>query len=165
MTKNKILSFIMILLLLPFAIIAGNGDKDKNIKNSGKESINWISIDEAQKLGKKEPRKIIVDVYTDWCGWCKKMDKNTFANEEVVKYVNQHFYAVKLNAESKETVTYNGKELTKQELARAFRVSGYPTVVLIDENFETVFPLPGYREAAEFKSILEQIKDQKPKKN
>lgn len=166
MKMNKIAVFSLLLLFLPLIIVANvESDKKKNSKDSEAASINWISIDEAQELSKKEPRKVIVDVYTDWCGWCKKMDKSTFSDAEVVNYINEYFYAVKLNAESKDVVSYNGTELTKRELAGAFQVRSYPTIVIIDEAFETVFPIPGYRSAKDLKNILTQIKDQKPNKN
>lgn len=120
-------------------------------------SINWINIEEAQKLGKDEPRKIFVDVYTDWCGWCKKMDRSTFADQSVVDYVNQNYYAVKLNAESSRKIVFNGHEMTEASLARSMRVSGYPTIVFIDEKFESVQPVPGYRNAEQFKKILKEF--------
>src|SRR6187399_1544026 len=93
------------LLLLVFAATAfrfpfGDKNKDKN-KN---ETINWITLQEAEKLNKKQPRKIVIDVYTDWCGWCKKMDKSTFADAKTAAYVNKHYYAVKLDAETKEEI-------------------------------------------------------------
>lgn len=142
-------------LFLSAAAIAGNAP-DKN--NDG---INWLSIEEAQARGKKEPKKVFVDVYTNWCGFCKKMDANTFSNPEIIKYVNDHFYAVKLNAESKKLVTFNGTTLSEAELARAFRVTGYPTIVFIDETFRYIQPVPGYREPAEFHKILLQFNGQK----
>lgn len=120
-------------------------------------SINWINIEEAQKLGKDEPRKIFVDVYTDWCGWCKKMDRSTFVDQSVVDYVNQNYYAVKLNAESSRKIVFNGHEMTEASLARSMRVSGYPTIVFIDEKFESVQPVPGYRNADQFKKILKEF--------
>ena len=130
------------------------------VKASGDENateINWLSIEEAQIKGQNEPRSVFVDVYTDWCGWCKKMDKSTFQDAEVVKYVNENYYAVKLDAESNNIVTFNGVDLTERELARAFRVSGYPTIVIIDETFQQITPLPGYKQAAEFKNVLMQF--------
>ena len=63
------------------------------------EKINWVSFEEAVQLNEKEPRKFIVDVYTDWCGWCKRMDQTTFKNPEVAQYINEKYWAVKLNAE------------------------------------------------------------------
>lgn len=122
-----------------------------------KEEINWLTIEEAQKLSEQEPRKVIMDVYTDWCGYCKKMDRNTFANEKVAKYVNENFYAVKLKADSNDKVTFKGKEFAKGELAQAFRVTGYPTIVFFDESFSKFQPVSGYRGPDDFLALLEQF--------
>src|SRR5688572_24746467 len=74
--------------------------------------IEWLTIEEAAAKSKKKPRKIFIDVYTDWCGWCKKMDKTTFSETEIINYINKNYYAVKLNAEGKEPITLNGKTYT-----------------------------------------------------
>lgn len=148
--KVTIKTLIFVFLFFSAAVVKANGDQ-----KSG--NINWVTIEEAQEKGKTDPRSVFVDVYTDWCGWCKKMDKSTFQDADVVNYVNQNYYAVKLDAESNERVTFNGVELTERELARAFRVSGYPTTVLIDETFQQITPLPGYKQAAEFKEMLMQF--------
>ena len=130
-------------------------------KQSGSEqeeaTINWLTIEEAQELSKKEPRKVFIDVYTDWCGWCKRMDKVTFSNEEVANYANKHFYAVKLKADSDNKVMFHGKEITQAELARALRVSGYPTIVFFDEAFKQFQPVSGFRQPDEFKKMLMQV--------
>jgi len=118
------------------------------------QKINWLSIDEAQELSRKSPRKVFVDVYTVWCGPCKLMERTTFSDPRVVDYVSENYYAVKLNAESRKQVTFNGKKLTERELAEAFRVQGYPTIVLIDEDFETVSPQLGYMKAPQFRKLL-----------
>jgi thioredoxin-related protein len=121
------------------------------------KSINWLTIEEAEALSEKEPRKILMDVYTDWCGWCKKMDKTTFADEEVAEYVNENFYAVKLKADSNDKVTFKGKTYSKGELAQAFRVTGYPTIVFFDQSFSKFQPVSGYRGADDFLALLEQF--------
>lgn len=73
------------------------------------ETIKWVTFNEALELQKKKPKKIFMDVYTDWCGPCKMLDKQTFHNPDVVKYINEHYYAVKFNGEGNETVAYQGK--------------------------------------------------------
>lgn len=120
-------------------------------------TITWLNLEEAYQLNKKEPRKIIVDVYTDWCGWCKKMDKDTFADPKVTEYVNEHYYAVKLNAEGKGSITIEGDTFTETEIARQFQVSSYPTIVFIDKDFHTFQPVPGYRDAVGFLDVLEKF--------
>jgi thioredoxin-related protein len=124
---------------------------------SDKKEINWLSITEAYKKNQEEPRKIFVDVYTNWCGWCKKMDKETFSDPDVVDIVNEKFYAVKLNAENTEPIIMAGDTTTAQMIARSMGVSGYPTIVYIKEDFKTIQPVPGYQNAKKFKDTLEKI--------
>lgn len=130
------------------------------------KKIKWLTLEEAYALNQKEPRKIFVDVYTDWCGWCKKMDKETFANAEVAEYANENFYAVKLNAESDREFVMAGEKMTERAVARQMGIKSFPTIVLIHEDFQKIQPVPGYRGAKEFKDILEQFKaidiNQKP---
>lgn len=149
------------LLILIFLSLTGFvNDKNKSDKKDQEsKKINWVSIEEAEKLTLEVPKKIFVDVYTDWCGWCKRMNATTYTDEAVIDYVNEHFYAVKLNAESKENISLKGMNTNGIELARSFRVSAYPTIVFIDETFERVTPLPGYRKAAELRDILKQFNE------
>ncbi|MBA7554807.1 hypothetical protein ES705_47442 [subsurface metagenome] len=112
------------------------------------QEVNWYTFKEAVELNKKEPRKILVDVYTDWCGYCKVMDKNTFGNKYVADYLNKSYYPVKFNAEQKEEITYNEKtyKFVAQgsrgfhELAAAL-LNGqmsYPSVVFLDEQVRII---------------------------
>jgi thioredoxin-related protein len=126
------------------------------------EKIHWITFEEAVKLSQKEPRKIIVDVYTDWCGWCKKMDATTFSDPIIVKYVNEKYYAVKLNAETRDTLRFNGNTFAfvPEYKANEFAVSllngqmSYPTTVYLNEKFEVLSPVPGYLKPPMLEKIL-----------
>jgi thioredoxin-related protein len=122
------------------------------------EKINWLTLEEAYAQNLKEPRKIFVDVYTDWCGWCKRMDKETFANSGVAAYVNKNYYAVKLNAESDRAFELEGQKMTERQVAQQFGVRSFPTIVLIHEDFQKFQPVPGYRPAKDFKEMLENFK-------
>ncbi|HCY80556.1 MAG TPA: thioredoxin family protein, partial [Xanthomarina gelatinilytica] len=73
---------------------------------------NWVTLEEAVALQKKNPKKIMIDAYTNWCGPCKMLDKNTFKNKDVADYVNKHYYAVKFNAEGNETINFKGNTFT-----------------------------------------------------
>ena len=79
--------------------------------------INWVSLQEADSLYQIQPKPFFVDVYTDWCGWCKRMDATTFSNQEIANYLNQNFYAVKLDAETKDSILFKGSVFknTQQE--------------------------------------------------
>ncbi|WP_186757772.1 thioredoxin family protein [Echinicola salinicaeni] len=116
-----------------------------------KAEIKWYSFEEATALNQEKPKMLIVDVYTDWCGWCKKMDKETFTDAKVIEYINANFYAVKLDAENNEkTFQFRGNEYTEESMARSMRVSSYPNFVIIDAAMENITQLPGYRTADVF---------------
>lgn len=143
-----ILSLIGILLL-----INSCSQSKKNAKSDS--GIKWVTFDELNQLQKKEPKKVFFDVYTDWCGWCKVMDKNTFSHKKIGKYVNKNFYAVKLNAESYEKVLFNGEVLYCADIAAKWGVNSYPTTVYLDENLNPLTrPIGGYLDTTEFNKIV-----------
>jgi thioredoxin-related protein len=133
--------------------------------NADTQNVNWLTWEEALELNQKEKRKFLVDVYTDWCGWCKKMEATTFSDEKISEYINENYYAVKFNAEQKSDIIYNNKvyqyvggfgikgvhELAK-EIMRG-KVS-YPTVVFINSNLEVIQPIPGYQDVDNFEMIM-----------
>jgi thioredoxin-related protein len=117
--------------------------------------VKWLSFAEASKLSGKHPKKIFIDVYTSWCGWCVKMEKTTFKDPNITKYLNDKYYAVKLNAESDNMITYKGKQMSERDLARnIFRATGYPTTVYLDQDQNLLQPIPGYLEAEILDKIL-----------
>jgi thioredoxin-related protein len=129
--------------------------------------VKWITFEQALEKSKTEKRKIFIDVYTDWCGWCKVMDKKTFTDPQVSKLLNEKFYAVKFNAEQRADVNFNGTVFKfiesghngYHQLAAALLNNqlSYPTVVFLDEDFKMVQPVAGYREAPEFHKIAQFI--------
>ena len=118
-------------------------------------AIQWYSWEEALALSETSPKKVFVDVYTSWCGWCKKMDRTTFKDPKVVKYLNDNFYAVKFDAEQKEPIIFNGKTFEFMNAGRrgvhqlAYALldgrMGYPAFVMLDESFARIMISPGYK--------------------
>jgi len=129
-----------------------------------KTKVNWYSFEKAVELNKQEPKKILVDVYTDWCGWCKKMKKNTFNHPEIANYINKNFYAVRFDAESDKKVSFNGRTFIKKgdsrkrphQLAIALLQGkmSYPSVAYLDENNNLITTVPGYQEPKDIEPIL-----------
>lgn len=144
----------IIILSVSVLLLSGFTTPPAKETSSATTEIEWLTIDEAQARQAQEPRPMFVDVYTDWCGWCKRMDRDTFSNEEVVNYVNSNYYAVKLNAESTDEVTYKGSTMSQTSLARTWKVSGYPTIVLINAEMSLVQAKPGFRKPNGFMSML-----------
>lgn len=152
--KNS--SYLLIALFSAGFLLAFSLHPDQN--ESTADKINWMDWESAVKANEKEPRKIFVDVYTDWCGWCKRMDAGAFSDPEIVSYVNKNFYAVKLDAEMKETINWRDKEFKYipdagrrgiHTLAYSLLEGqmGYPTIVYLDENVDRIFISPGYKQS------------------
>ena len=126
--------------------------------------VKWYTFEQAIEQNKTEKRTIFIDVYTDWCGWCKVMDKNTFNEPQVAKLLNEKFYPVKFNAEQTEDVVFNGTTFKfvpygnkgSHQLAMALlnNQMSFPTVVFLNENYTSAFPIPGYRKPEEFHKYL-----------
>ncbi len=134
------------------------------------QKINWMTMNEALAAQKKKPKKIFLDAYTDWCGPCKLMDKETFSNPKVAAYINKHFYAVKFNAEGTEVVNYNDFEYTNPNhdpnrkgrnsqhfFANALKISAYPTVVFFDEDGNIISPVVGFQTPEQLELYLKMI--------
>lgn len=155
--------FLLTFLLLANSVFAGEKGKQGG--------INWLTWDDVQVEMKKKPKKVWVDVYTDWCGWCKVMDRKTFAHPEVIKYMNEHFYAVKFNAESTEDIMFLGKKYSfapeHNANALAAQLMGgqmsYPTFVFMEENFTGPSPIPGYQPVPQIEMILKYLAENKYK--
>ena len=106
--------------------------------------VNWMSWEEMIKAQEKEARPVFIDVYTDWCGWCKVMDRETFAKAEVYEVLNQDYYSVKFDAEQRgdievgdKTYSYVGQGRRGYHELAATILNGqlsYPTVVFLDEK-------------------------------
>jgi thioredoxin-related protein len=131
------------------------------------QDVNWLTFEDAIEMTRKEPRKIMIDVYTDWCGYCKVMDRNTFSNKYIARYLNESYYPVKFNAEQKEEITFNEKTYKYvaqgsrgfHELAAAL-LNGqlsYPSIVFLDEQIRIIHVQKGYVQAKPFDEIIKFI--------
>ena len=132
--------------------------------------IKWMTFEEAVEKTKTEKRKIFIDIFTDWCGWCKVMDKSTFPDAQIAKLLNEKFYAVKLDAEQTNDVIFRGKAFKYVEVGgRGYHQlaasllnnqMSYPNFVFLDEEFNIIpiyqgsTSLPGYRKPQEFHIFL-----------
>jgi thioredoxin-related protein len=114
-----------------------------------KAQVKWMKYEDAVAALKKEPRKIFVNIYADWCGWCKVLDRNTFSDAAIAKILNEQYYPVKMNGESKETQTVNGRKMSTADIASNLadlkpgeRLS-FPTMILLNEQGGSLTRIPG----------------------
>lgn len=163
-----------IFLVLATAISLSAGAQEAS------EAVNWMTFEEAVEKMKTEKRKIFIDVYTDWCGWCKVMDKNTFSEATIAKLLNEKFYAVKFDAEQTADVVFNGTTFKfvsygskgVHQLAAALLNNqlSYPNFVFLDEEFHIVpiysgmTSVPGYKKPEEFHIFLSFVSEEGYKK-
>lgn len=117
----------------------------------------WRGWNEGLAEASKTGRPVVVDVYTDWCGWCKRMDRDVYAREDVREYLETNFVPVKINAESNEKATYLGRDLTSRTLAAGFRVTGYPMTIFLRPDGQHLVNVPGYIPHEQFMLILRYI--------
>lgn len=126
------------------------------------QKISWITFEELEEKMAVQPKNILIDMYTDWCGWCVRMDRKTFGNKSVASYVDSHYYAVKFNAESKEPVIFKGRtyvfkpEIGMHELASELMMGNrsFPCIVFMEKDMMSVFPVMGYKRVNEFEPIV-----------
>jgi thioredoxin-related protein len=163
--KKVIISFVAVV-----AIIAAT-----STSTVAQNQIQWYGFEEALQINNTRaqqglpPKKIFIDVYTDWCGWCKRMDAGTFSHPEIAKYMSMNYLNVKLNAERTDTVRINNQVFTNQAAAQGKRGThdlaavllkgkmSYPSFTIIDEAGKQLDVIPGYKDAKAFELIVNFI--------
>lgn len=121
--------------------------------------VRWQGWDAGLAAAQSGKRYVLVDVYTDWCGWCKRMDRDVYARDDVSEYLNRRFVSVKLDAESAQPVHYQGEARTERGIASGFRVNSYPTTIFLNAKGEHLTNVPGYLPADRFLLLLRYIGD------
>jgi len=143
------------------------GNSCKNLA-SERSDLKWLTIAEADQMARTSTdKKFIVDVYTDWCHWCKVMDQKTFTDPELIKFLNENFIMVKFNAEQKEPIKFKGTEYQWQAMGRngvnALALEllrgdmGYPSLVYLNEKLEPISVSPGYKTPEDLMNELKKL--------
>ncbi len=147
-----------LLFLCPFLLLLTSAHRPV----ATTENVDWINLDQAGASLQKEKRPVLIDLYTSWCGWCKEMDKKTYSNTKVIQYLQQKFYTVKLDAETRQTVHWNGKSYNFNSNYRSNDFAVYvtrgklafPTTVIFPADGSEPQAIPGYLEPKDFELIV-----------
>jgi thioredoxin-related protein len=160
----KRLVFLLCIALLSGSAFAQTPPSPPLATTQPQDKIEWLTWEQAVAKMEKEPRLIMVDVYTDWCGWCKRMDATTMQDQRIIQQINQNYYAVKMDGEYRKDIVF--RDRTYKFVAQGHRgyhelpaelMSGkmsYPTLVFLDQEYAIIQPLPGYQEATQLEQVL-----------
>jgi thioredoxin-related protein len=123
-----------------------------------------MTWEEAFAKNEKAPRKLFIDVYTQWCGWCKKMEGSTFKEDHIAKFINENYYPVRFDAEFKNPIVFNGTTYNYVKTLKGgyhelayYILQGnlsYPTLVFLDEKLNIIQSIPGFQGTQDFEMIL-----------
>jgi thioredoxin-related protein len=159
---------VLLLLINPHDILSSQTASEEKKDNKTKESntrskitpnVKWYQYDEGLAKAKKEKKHMMVFFYTTSCGWCKKMDRDTFGNEDVKEVLNESYVPIKVNGQSARKVKLDGEEVTERQLAGMYRVRAYPITWFLTPSSEKIAPRLGYASPEEFVYILNWVKD------
>ncbi len=126
-------------------------------RTSGEGPQSWKNYGDALTEGASSRKIILVDVYTDWCGWCKRMDRDVYADPAVADYLENNFVVAKLNAESSAKHAFQETQATEREISKAWGITGYPATVFLSADGEPITIVPGYIPKETFIHVLEYI--------
>lgn len=144
---------VYFLCICSISILAIETDAEDN-------QLKWLSYSQGLTKSKVEDIPALIYFYSDNCGYCRKIENETFSNEEITRIMNQDFSLIKINSNSADIVLVNGEEITERALSSTvYQVRGNPTVWFLDEGNKKIAPLPGFVEQDIFKNVLIYIKD------
>lgn len=153
--------FILSLVLTSCVFNANSNSSSNNEKSSvPTENIIWLSYDQALTKSRVEDIPTILYFYSEDCGWCRKMERETFTHQEVQKLLKSDFALAKINGNSNQTVLVDGKRITERQLSSViYQINGFPTIWFLDNTNQRIANLPGFVTYDVFLDILIYIRD------
>ncbi|MFH1454423.1 MAG: thioredoxin family protein [Armatimonadota bacterium] len=139
----KKIALLLVILFAGAMFLTSCMKKDEPAEAKAGKVKWYYSFDKGQTEAKKLNKPMMVDFYTDWCSWCKKLDKNVYTDPKV-QTLAQRFVCIKIDADK--------NELLKQK----YNIKGYPTVLILSPDGALITTILGYREPAAFAAALKQ---------
>jgi thioredoxin-related protein len=169
MTLRALLLAPLLLLSLGGAVHAENAPAAKASTGAAAapaKAIQWVSLDEAMKKATASGKYVFVAVYTDWCGYCRKLNNTTFRAQPVINELGKNFQSVRVNAESPKAVMWKGKKLTERQVAGdVWGVTGYPTMLFLSPKGEIIGSYAAYADTKLMVNLLTYISSGAREKN
>jgi len=151
--------YFVLVILAALLLFFGCGDKGNPAVggNDDLSAINWVGTDKVYSDSADKKQCSFIFFYADWCGWCKKMEKETFSDTAVVRIINESFNAVRINGESDTLVVYRDSALSCRGMVEYYGITGYPTTCFFKGAGQYIIPVLGYKSAQVFRQILDTI--------
>jgi thioredoxin-related protein len=140
----------ILLLLTAITLLLISCDKSNHYESQ----FEWVAMEEAQSGSMYDGKKLLINVYTDWCEYCKKMDQTVFSDSLVLASMNAFYHSVKLNADSESLVYFQQEHITEKELATRLGINTYPTILFYDPAGELILQINGYMPTEDFNKML-----------
>jgi len=121
--------------------------------------LTWQKFEDALNSAKQDDKTILVSFYTDWCGWCRKMDNETYTNDEVKNLLNKDFVTVKINPEKSGSIDLPNGSISYQQLASELGVRSFPSTAFLTSELLLIDVVPGYYEPSNMKTLLNFMSD------
>jgi thiol:disulfide interchange protein len=112
-------------------------------------AITWSTqVESSFDAAKRAHKYVLADVYTDWCGWCKRLDQQTFSDDKMISFLNGKFVCIKANAED------NGEGA---KLAQKYKVAGFPCALVFDQSGKYIGKISGFFEPEEYQAQVTKL--------
>jgi len=149
--RTVIFAALVLIFLVPGRISAQEADR-----------IKWVSLDGAMDYSKRQNKMILVFIQTEWCGWCKMMEKKTFQNQTVINYMNENYFAVRMDVLQKEDIWFKGFRFQYMPQLQAHQLAyqlldgklKYPSLVIMNYKAEVITPIYGFMDGKQLVKIL-----------
>lgn len=157
MKKNSLLTFLLLALIIVSTQIYS---EDPSSDKSGESKIIWHNLDEGLKQASQDEKHLYIEFMADWCGWCRKLEKDVYTNQNIIDLLNNDFIAVRINGDSKEEIKYKGELISQQILAKKeFSVNVFPTMWILKPDGSKLTMLRGYQTSDFMQEALIYVKD------
>jgi thioredoxin-related protein len=151
---------IRLLVVLSLLCLSAPSFAQTNAGQIPDDAPGWRSMNDAITAAQATDRLLVLHAYTVWCGWCARMDRETYTDDAVQAYMAEHYEATRLDLESEEVVSFFDRTLAMAALGDALQVSGTPTTVFVDSDGSLITKMPGFQDAETFLFALRYVKEE-----